>query len=615
MRDRLSSAEMAESVLERTNIRIGRLKQQADEISAARNKAAADHASLQKLVGNEKTIAAALEDRRAWRKQADDLSSVLSARQPLLARKQEIERDIRQAASDLERQRALLRQSIETQRGQLKDLDEKARAAKGLSESLAANQKRLADQPGLYTDLQRVQDTLTELTGENTSLRSRMKDIQSRIASLDEGAATCPVCRRPLGEGDHGHIHEEWTSEGKALGDAFRSNKQKIDTLNDELKVIRRRIQELDELARATAGIEANLGQLESDISKREAIEASIAEAEKNEATLAKSLSTDSFLPNGRSELLEIEKQLANLPYDEAAHAEARKNSQDLERVEREYQQLERAKSELESREAQIEELGVRLDELSKELKEAEEDAAGLAKSLEGIAEVRTQHQIASKEREKLGSLAEMERSRGGLRRQLEELDEMEKEQAALKEESRTLSAEADAYGELTTAFGRNGIQAMVIENVLPELEDEANRILSRMTTKQLEVMFRTTREAVSSDSTIETLDIIIRDESGRRPYQMFSGGEAFRINFAIRVALSKLLARRAGASVDTLIIDEGFGTQDQHGRDGLVEAIQSVTRDFALILVITHVDELRYQFPHRIEVVKTDAGSRATLV
>ncbi len=177
------------------------------------------------------------------------------------------------------------------------------------------------------------------------------------------------------------------------------------------------------------------------------------------------------------------------------------------------------------------------------------------------------------------------------------------------------LSAESDAYDELSTAFGRNGIQAMVIENVLPELQDEANRILERMTTKQLEVEFRTMRAAVSSDSTIETLDIIIRDESGRRDYQLFSGGEAFRIDFAIRVALSKLLARRAGASVDTLVIDEGFGSQDQQGRDGLIEALQSVTRDFALILVITHVDELRYQFPNRIEIVKTDAGSRATLI
>ena len=55
---------------------------------------------------------------------------------------------------------------------------------------------------------------------------------------------------------------------------------------------------------------------------------------------------------------------------------------------------------------------------------------------------------------------------------------------------------------------------------------------------------------------TIETLDVKIADELGTRNYEMYSGGEAFRIDIAIRIALSKLLVRRAGASLSTLIID-----------------------------------------------------------
>ena len=48
------------------------------------------------------------------------------------------------------------------------------------------------------------------------------------------------------------------------------------------------------------------------------------------------------------------------------------------------------------------------------------------------------------------------------------------------------------------------------------------------------------------------------------------SGGEAFRVNFAIRVAMSKILARRAGARLQTLVIDEGFGSQDVQGSDDI---------------------------------------------
>ena len=92
----------------------------------------------------------------------------------------------------------------------------------------------------------------------------------------------------------------------------------------------------------------------------------------------------------------------------------------------------------------------------------------------------------------------------------------------------------------------------------------------------------------------------------------MFSGGEAFRINFAVRIALSKLLARRAGARLRTLFIDEGFGTQDAQGRERLVEAIRTIEDDFERLFIITHIDELRDAFPARIEVTKTPRGSFA---
>ena len=47
-----------------------------------------------------------------------------------------------------------------------------------------------------------------------------------------------------------------------------------------------------------------------------------------------------------------------------------------------------------------------------------------------------------------------------------------------------------------------------------------------------------------------ETLEIYISDEVGTRNYELYSGGEAFRVNFALRLALSRLLARRAGSKL-----------------------------------------------------------------
>jgi exonuclease SbcC len=81
-------------------------------------------------------------------------------------------------------------------------------------------------------------------------------------------------------------------------------------------------------------------------------------------------------------------------------------------------------------------------------------------------------------------------------------------------------------------------------------------------------------------------------------------------VNFGIRVALSQLLARRAGTQLQTLIMDEGFGVLDAAGRERLVEAIHAAQDDFQRILVVTHIDELKDLFPARIEITKGPEGS-----
>jgi exonuclease SbcC len=176
------------------------------------------------------------------------------------------------------------------------------------------------------------------------------------------------------------------------------------------------------------------------------------------------------------------------------------------------------------------------------------------------------------------------------------------------------LAEEKGLYEELRVAFGKKGVPAMIIEAAIPEIEDEANALLSRITAGRMHLRFDTQRETVKGE-TVETLDIRIADELGTRPYENFSGGEQFRVNFCVRIALSKLLARRASAQLQTLIIDEGFGQLDVSGRERLVEAINAIQHDFARILVITHVEELRDAFPARIEVVKTSQGSQINVV
>lgn len=192
-------------------------------------------------------------------------------------------------------------------------------------------------------------------------------------------------------------------------------------------------------------------------------------------------------------------------------------------------------------------------------------------------------------------------------------LDTLKERKAALQEEREGMTQHIADLKQLERAFGKDGIPALLIEQALPEIEETTNALLSRLTNGRMSFNFLTQREYkdASRDDLKETLDIVISDSVGERDYEMFSGGEAFRVNFSIRLALSQVLARRAGARLQTLVIDEGFGSQDAQGRQRLVEAINLVRDDFEKILVITHLDELKDAFPTRIEVEKTPEGSQ----
>ncbi|MBI2022732.1 SMC family ATPase, partial [Candidatus Daviesbacteria bacterium] len=190
-------------------------------------------------------------------------------------------------------------------------------------------------------------------------------------------------------------------------------------------------------------------------------------------------------------------------------------------------------------------------------------------------------------------------------------------------EEKNKLTKEKEIYEELSLAFGKKGIQAMIIEGAIPEIEDEANNLLNRLTEGRMKITLETQKETKTkvqtlegkAYATVETLDIIISDEMGERPYENYSGGEQFRVNFALRIAISKLLANRAGAKLQFLVIDEGFGNQDAPGRARLVEVIDAIKDDFEKIVIITHIEELKEEFPIRIEVSKNSGGSLFEMV
>jgi exonuclease SbcC len=329
-------------------------------------------------------------------------------------------------------------------------------------------------------------------------------------------------------------------------------------------------------------------------------------------------LERDEILPDAQAELTIVKDALRKLGYDRDTHLQLREAVQAAEPAQQAYNHLAIAKNSLAQLQKTLAEQEATLEKKTADLSEAQAEYSQAKAALEQASQGLPSLDITEED------LAILKEEEAGIRRNLIVVEQLINNLQVQKQRKENLHVEKDEIlleiarlKKLERALSKDGVPAMLIEQALPAIQDEANNILCQLSNYTMSVTFSTQRERKTSrrEDKIETLDILISDGAATRDYETYSGGEAFRINFAIRLALARVLARRAGAQVRTLVIDEGFGNQDAEGRQRLIEAIGQVHRDFDLILVITHLDELKDQFPARIEVEKTPQGSRLSVI
>jgi len=280
--------------------------------------------------------------------------------------------------------------------------------------------------------------------------------------------------------------------------------------------------------------------------------------------------------------------------------------------------ELEKARSAIQPTQERVDELETSIQSLSEEVKIEQTEITNKECILsELIANTPNGIQAENEMYASQELVSKLERQAGSARQKVDVLQELKQKRDDYMDKKEANNQKNRLLKILERSFSKDGVPALLIEQALPQIETKANEILARLSNDEMYIRFITQAGYKDKKRTDlkETLDIQINDNSGSRNYEMFSGGEAFRINFAIRLALSEILAHRAGSRLQTLVIDEGFGSQDTQGREKLIEAINLIKGDFAKIFIITHIDELKDIFPHRIEVVKTHRGSQVTIV
>jgi DNA repair protein SbcC/Rad50 len=601
-----AQAAQLESAIRRHNEDLAR---ENERLMFSRNRVA----TYQKLLDDRAGIESGFESLKNARRLADELNAQARRLARLNEQKSQYERKIDQAQAELTRQQALLStgaRKLEEQAASgssLKIEQQKMapirRTLEKLDAEVASRREAVQHKKSEYS---RVAAAITGLKCEIASIDDKLK-----LLSGHEHAARCPVCETELGEEKLEIVRGRYAEEKSQKRQQIKQGEVDTSRLAAEIRA------DDAEIARLEQRLKKEMSEL---VSRGSLIDKGLKEA----SDAASSLVTE------RARLSEVEEKLARRDY---AHPE----QEALAQIAGEAAAIPYDEKTLEST-LQMADVLQGFEERKKMLDEADRLSAqekdNLSQALKTITEIKARLSADSMSRQALddqlkaasGLSAKLEQAEADFNQKSETLKALRERLAVLKarlaefknKESRvserrkaydTAAENESLYRELARIFGKNGIQAMLIETALPEIEEEANRLLARMTDGRMNLTIEP-QKATKKGDLVETLDIKIADELGTRSYEMFSGGEAFRIDFSVRIALSRLLARRAGAPLPTLIIDEGFGTQDADGIEKLKEAINSVQDDFQKILVITHIDELKDAFPTRIDVVKTAEGS-----
>lgn len=149
-------------------------------------------------------------------------------------------------------------------------------------------------------------------------------------------------------------------------------------------------------------------------------------------------------------------------------------------------------------------------------------------------------------------------------------------------------------------AFGSKGIETLVIDYLLPKLEDKVNEVLAKLS--DFRVRIDTQKKSTDGESTVEGLFItIINEVNEEMPFEAYSGGEKLKISVSISEALATL------QNVGFRLFDETFIGLDENSTESFTRVLQSLQQNFSQVLCISHLLQIKELFDKKIQIIKNN--------
>jgi DNA repair protein SbcC/Rad50 len=523
---------------------------------------AAAHEELQRLADALKPLATVVTELQRM----DNLCREEGRRQTLL----DTERAIGDELSRLRERRAKIETAPELEAAATQELEQRREELRGTEANVEQRRTEwVRDHQEAETKLKAFRDQYAEL-----------KEQRERIARLGEDGA-CPTCTRPLG------VHY------RAVLDDLDA---KLETLSVDGKYYRNRLEQLDETAAELKQLDEQRRYLGDEMTKLERRFAKIQAAVQELVQLAREVDTKAT----RHE--QLRRELAAIPagYDKSRHEHLQG---ELARL----KPMDARATWLGAQIAREEPLKIEQFRAGKRAAEIRERAASLrlrrdasAFSEQRFVELRSDYERCLAElrsAEMTGVEAEGQVASARLQREtaVGEQQRLAKAQAQLDR----LNSERRLHDELDRAYTEMRQDLNV--QLRPEISEVASVFLTELTEGRY-------AELVLDDQ----YNVIVLEDGAPKP--VISGGEEDLANLVLRLAISQMIAERAGQSFSLLILDEIFGSLDEGRRHNVLDLLRRLNDRFDQVILITHIESVREGLD-RVITVRYDQESGSSIV
>jgi exonuclease SbcC len=208
----------------------------------------------------------------------------------------------------------------------------------------------------------------------------------------------------------------------------------------------------------------------------------------------------------------------------------------------------------------------------------------------------------------------------GALRGEVERIDQRIVRATELRERRVELEADAALLKTLAEHLRANELVAWIQEEALRRLAEDGSRHLAKLSQGRYELRLGSGEAAAAGARAEQDFFVVDRwNADGVRSVKTLSGGETFLASLALALALAESLARlsaggQALEALESLFLDEGFGTLDGETLDTVVSALDALHGGQRLVGVVTHVRELAERMPARLEVRRSGSTATATV-